>query len=78
MINAIVPFDWPRIWLGEETPVSFLLEIAFRSISMYVLILVTLRIMGKRGIKQLSMFEFSIILALAPPRETRCSTKMCR
>jgi len=59
-----IPFDWSRIWFGEELPVTFLWEVLFRSIFMYLLILLTLRIMGKRGIKQLSMFEFSIILAL--------------
>ncbi len=58
------PFDWSRIWLGEDMPATFLWEVIFRTIVMYLLILVTLRIMGKRGIKQLSMFEFSIILAL--------------
>ena len=58
------PFDWPRIWFGEDMPISFLGEIVLQSIIMYVLILITLRVMGKRGIKQLSMFEFSIILAL--------------
>lgn len=58
-----IPFDWPRIWFGE-VPSTFLWEVLFRSILMYLLILLTLRIMGKRGIKQLSMFEFSIILAL--------------
>ncbi len=63
-MQEIIPFDWTRIWMGEEAPATFLLEIAFRSFVMYLLILITLRITGKRGIKQLSMFEFSIILAL--------------
>ncbi len=59
-----IPFDWSRIWFGEEWPLTFLGEVVLRSGLMYLLILLTLRIMGKRGIKQLSMFEFSIILAL--------------
>lgn len=63
-MKDVVPFDWPRILISDELPIGFLGEIAFRSLVMYVLILITLRIMGKRGIRQLSMFEFSIILAL--------------
>src|SRR5688500_14481435 len=64
LMNEIVPFDWSRIWLGEEAPITFLGEVFLRSGLMYLLILLTLRVMGKRGIKQLSLFEFSIILAL--------------
>ncbi|PSR55954.1 DUF421 domain-containing protein [Adhaeribacter arboris] len=64
LMKETVPFDWSRIWLGEEAPLTFLGEVLFRSVLMYLLILLTLRIMGKRGIKQLSLFEFSIILAL--------------
>ncbi len=63
-MEQIIPFEWNRIWLGEDAPASYLLEVAFRSGLMYLLTLTTLRITGKRGIKQLSMFEFSIILAL--------------
>lgn len=63
-MQETVPFDWSRIWFGEDLPITFLWEVIFRSGFMYLLILFTLRIMGKRGIKQLSMFEFSIILAL--------------
>ncbi|MDB5264159.1 MAG: hypothetical protein JWQ14_3442 [Adhaeribacter sp.] len=58
------PFDWSRIFFGEDMPLSFLGEVVLRSFIMYVLILITLRVMGKRGVKQLSLFEFSIILAL--------------
>jgi uncharacterized membrane protein YcaP (DUF421 family) len=60
----VKPFDWQRIWLGEDTPALFLLEVTFRSLVMYLLILATLRITGKRGVKQLSLFELTIILSL--------------
>lgn len=62
--DSVIPFDWQRIWLSEETPSFFLLEVAFRSLVMYLLILLTLRITGKRGVKQLSLFELTIILSL--------------
>lgn len=62
--DPIVPFDWLRVFLSENMPASFLLEVAFRSFLMYLLILLTLRITGKRGVKQLSLFELTIILSL--------------
>ncbi len=62
--TPIIPFDWQRLLLSEDTPAFFLLEVAFRSLFMYLLILLTLRITGKRGVKQLSLFELTIILSL--------------
>lgn len=50
------------LW-GEEDA-SFLLEIAVRAIVMFVVVLTSLRILGKRGVKQLSIFELVIILTL--------------
>lgn len=43
---------------------SFLLEIILRSLFMFVLILVMLRISGRRGVRQLTLFEVAIILGL--------------
>lgn len=63
-MDEVIPFDWHRIWFGEEAPAGFLLEIVFRSVIMYCLILGALRITGKRGVKQLSLFELTIILGL--------------
>lgn len=62
--QPVEPFDWRRIWLTEDLPVSFLGEIAFRTFFMYLLVLAVLRITGKRGVKQLSLFELTIILGL--------------
>lgn len=62
--KLIQPFDWQRIFLSEELPIAFLFEVAFRSTLMYVLIVLTLRVTGKRGVKQLSLFELTIILSL--------------
>jgi len=62
--DPIIPFDWLRLFLSEDIPALFLFEVAFRSLLMYLLILLTLRITGKRGVKQLSLFELTIILSL--------------
>lgn len=56
-------FDWDKILLGDEG-FSFLGEIALRTFIMFVLVLVTLRMTGKRGVKQLSIFEMVMIIAL--------------
>lgn len=57
------PLDWHRIFLGDETPL-FLVEIAFRTSIIFVFTLMLLRILGKRGLTQLSLFEVTIIIGL--------------
>jgi len=49
--------------LGEES-VDFLIEVVCRSAIMFCFVLVALRASGKRGIKQLSIFELVIIIGL--------------
>jgi len=56
-------FEWNRV-LFNELPLEFLLEVIFRSVIMFVVILIALRLTGKRGVKQLSVFETVIIIAL--------------
>ena len=56
-------FEWERL-LFNELPVNFLFEVIFRSIIMFVIVLIALRATGKRGVKQLSIFETVIIIAL--------------
>lgn len=56
-------FEWERLSMGE-LPVHFLLEVVFRAAVMFIVLLLTLRIAGKRGVKQLSVFETVIIIAL--------------
>lgn len=60
----IQPFDWQRILLSDNAPPVFLLEIAFRCVVTYLMVLGVLRLSGRRGVRQLSIFELSIILAL--------------
>lgn len=56
-------FDWNRM-LFNELPKEFLWEVVFRSVVMFVFLLITLMMTGKRGVKQLSIFETVIIIAL--------------
>lgn len=48
----------------HDHPFTFLLEVVLRTIIMFVIILVALRASGKRGIKQLSVFELVLIIGL--------------
>lgn len=56
-------FEWPRV-LMNELPYSFLLELIFRVVVMFLILLLLLSFAGKRGVKQLSVFEMAIIIAL--------------
>ncbi len=55
--------EWKTLLLGNENW-NFLLETAFRSIIMFLVILFSLRLLGKRGVKQLSVFELGVIIGL--------------
>lgn len=56
-------FEWNRL-LINDLPLHFLLEVIFRSTVMFLILLLTLKLTGKRGVKQLSIFETVIIIAL--------------
>lgn len=55
--------DWKNLLFGEE-PWTFLGETALRTFVMFMVILLSLRLLGKRGIKQLSVFELGVIIGL--------------
>jgi uncharacterized membrane protein YcaP (DUF421 family) len=56
-------FSWKEILLGGENW-TFLPETALRTLIMFIVILCGLRILGKRGVKQLSVFELVVIIGL--------------
>lgn len=56
-------FEWNRL-LFNDLPANFLFEVVFRSTIMFTVLLLTLKLAGKRGVKQLSIFETVIIIAL--------------
>ena len=55
--------NWQGLLFGDES-MSFLIEIAVRTLLMFILVLILLRLTGKRSIKQLSIFEIVMIIAL--------------
>ena len=55
--------NWHELLFGDKS-VSFLLEIALRAVIMFLLIFLGLRVAGRRGVSQLSIFELLIIISL--------------
>ncbi|WP_312242311.1 DUF421 domain-containing protein [Pantoea sp.] len=56
-------FDWHRFLLNDLS-LAFLGEVAFRVLFAYIIVFAFLKISGRRGIRQLSLFELVIILTL--------------
>jgi uncharacterized membrane protein YcaP (DUF421 family) len=55
--------DWSAMLFGDEEP-HFLFEVMIRSAVMFGIVLLAMLLLGKRGVKQLSVFELVIILTL--------------
>ena len=58
-----MPIDFATVFLND-LDLSFALEIVFRTVLMFGVILAFLRLSGKKGIRQLSIFEVAIIIGL--------------
>lgn len=56
-------FDWHKIFVND-LDWSLVGEIALRTLIMFTMILVFLRMSGKKGVRQLSIFEVAIIIGL--------------
>jgi len=63
MYKFFLEIDWKAFLLGNESW-SFLLEAIIRTFIMFAVILLSLRLLGKRGVKQLSVFELGVIIGL--------------
>lgn len=57
-------YDWPRILIGE-VPVIFYVEILIRATAVYLLLVVAMRLMGRRMASQLSRNEMAAMVSLA-------------
>ena len=62
-MEPATPFDWHRIFVGDEPPL-FYLEIVFRVFVVYIYSVLLVRLMGKRGTQALSPLESTVIIAL--------------
>ncbi|GLZ87532.1 DUF421 domain-containing protein [Metapseudomonas resinovorans] len=57
------PFDWQRMLL-HEFPLGFLGEVMLRSLFAFIVVFAFLRFSGRRGVRQISLFEVLVILTL--------------
>lgn len=55
--------DWQRILFGNA-PAEFLLEVALRTVIIYLVLLIIMRLMGKRMNAQLTITELSVMIML--------------
>ncbi len=63
MLTILASFEWKEILLGKEEW-YFLWEVLLRTGVMFLIIIICLRILGKRSVKQLSIFELVVIIGL--------------
>lgn len=63
MDTDITPFDWHRLLLGSAPPV-YLLEIVVRVLMLFAILVVLVRVLGKRGQKDLSPMQQMLMIAL--------------
>lgn len=55
--------DWNRILFGEA-PITFLIEVLFRTLFIYFILLIVIKLMGKRMAGQLTISELAVMLTL--------------
>jgi len=63
MGSPIEPFNWERLMLGEHGA-AYLLEVGLRCVMVFVLLLLVMRLMGKRGQANLSPMQQLLLIAL--------------
>ena len=59
----IFNLNFNQVLMGKEEW-TFIPEIALRTLVMFIVLLLSLRLLGKRGVKQLSVFELVVIISL--------------
>lgn len=63
MDTAIVPLDWQRLLLGLAPPL-YLLEIVLRILMLFIVLLLVVHLLGKRGRQNLSPMQQMLMIAL--------------
>lgn len=63
METEFIPFDWHRILIGEQPP-AYLLEVALKCVLVFCLLLLVMRLTGKRGQNNLSPMQQMLLIAL--------------
>jgi len=61
--EEIFLWDWKRILLGN-TPFEFMLEVAIRTLLIYLVLVIIMRLLGKRMNAQLTITELAVMIML--------------
>lgn len=61
--SLFMKLNFEEIFIGD-LDLTFAAEITIRTLIMFAMVLVVLRMSGKKGVRQLSLFEVAIIIAL--------------
>ncbi len=61
--SPFMKLNFEEIFIGD-LDLTFAAEITIRTLIMFAMVLVVLRMSGKKGVRQLSLFEVAIIIAL--------------
>jgi len=56
-------FSWKELMLGSEEW-QFIPEVMIRTLVMFSIVLISMSVLGKRGVRQLSVFELVVIIGL--------------
>lgn len=59
--EEIIPWDWHRILIGMES-FAYLSEVLFRAVVVYLMLLVIVRLLGKRLDGQITLAELAVII----------------
>lgn len=63
MLDAARTIDWHKMFIGDQ-PIGFLQEIVIRTLIVYAYSLLLIRWIGGRGVGQMSVVEFLLVVAL--------------
>lgn len=63
METDFTAFDWNRLLIGEQ-PHLYYLEVLFKAVVIFCLLLLVMRLLGKRGQKNLSPMQQMLLIAL--------------
>lgn len=63
MKDPVVPFDLERMFI-DQFPITYLGEVALRTLIMFVILLTALTVSGKREVRQLSVYELVLLIGL--------------
>lgn len=63
-MDTVVALDWERMFLGTDQELLFYVEIVVRTLVIYLYTIWLMRFIGKRGNRELSIFESVLVISM--------------